>query len=156
VDSPQNCPNGLSDNLLANPGFEQIAQNVPTSWQVNGAPKLDSYLAHGGQISVLIDGASALYQDVVVVPGKTYALAYWSRASQPQQVVQNYVQWLDQDKKPLSISAEWNTQEQDWQRFDFPMIAPPQAAYARIVVNAVASNEAWVDDVCFVLGPACP
>lgn len=156
VDSPQNCPNGLSGNLLANSGFEKIVQDVPTDWQVNGAPQLDPSVAHSGQVSVLIDGASSIYQDVAVIPGKTYALTYWSKASQPYQVVQNYVHWLDQDKKPLSISAEWNTQAQDWQRFDFPMIAPQRAAYARITVSVVAGNEAWVDDVCFVLGPACP
>jgi hypothetical protein len=156
VDSPRVCPNGLSDNLLVNPGFEDVLQGIPAGWLPTGKPQLDPAVTFDGHVSAQINGSSSLYQDLAVVPGKTYALAYWSKATLDDQVVQNYVHWLDRDKNPISVSAEWNTQTSNWQRFDFPMVAPPQAAYARVTVSVVAGDEAWVDDVCFALGPACP
>jgi hypothetical protein len=145
-----------SMNLLENPGFEQ----ANTDWTLVNQPEwiINSRLSHSGEMALKITGpsVSAAYQIIPVSASDFYILGYWSNPQQPDQILQLFVEWLDENQSLISSSSRWDTLEPGWQWSELVVMAPENAAYARFIVSTATDGETIVDDLCFALGAHCP
>jgi len=142
-------------NLLKNPGFEI---GFDENWKLMGASyHLDTLDPFQGQHALMLPGPGAsAYQDVPVLPGEIYTIAYWAKSASGEQVIQRYVQWLNGDEQPVGKSADWVDMETGWNHYQLSTTAPEGAVVARVYVSVVNQGQTWFDELCFLQGDLCP
>ncbi len=159
---PEGAPvQKAAQNLLMNPGFEDISSLLlPNGWEVTGEPEINrlSGNAHSGNVSVTVKGpsASVLYQDITVQPGELYTVGYWVKSYYPDQKVQIFFSWLNQQKQEIGRNADWQEIKLDWSHYTLSASAPDDAKYARVYVSISTTGTAIFDDVCFSNSQKCP
>jgi len=159
-------PNGApiqkpSQNLLLNPGFEDISSlSHPNGWEIIGEPEIDRLAenAHSGNVSITVKGpsASVLFQDIIVKPGELYTVGYWVKSNHPDQEVQIFFSWFNQQDQEIGRSADWQKIKPDWSHYSMSASAPDDAKYARVYISISTTGTASFDDICFSNSQKCP
>ncbi len=146
----------MGQNLLQNPGFE--IDDAADDWMLMGASyHIDSVDPYQGRNALKLPGPGAsAYQDVSVLPGEIYTVAYWAKSISDQQTIQRYIQWLDADGQPIGKSANWKEMAAGWNQYQLSATAPDDAVIARVFVSLVNEGGTWFDNICFVQGDFCP
>ncbi|MGC0273930.1 FIMAH domain-containing protein [Pseudactinotalea sp. Z1739] len=136
-------------NLLPNGGFEDVADGMPTEWQLfspDSAPHIASSQQHvrSGEWSVQLDdpGASqtaGLRSALVEVDaGQTYeaSVFIYSDSGEPSL----YLEFWDSQENRISSQFHISRLVGSWQRVDLRGTAPQDATHASLLVYSSASN----------------
>ncbi|MFQ6057707.1 MAG: PQQ-binding-like beta-propeller repeat protein [Anaerolineae bacterium] len=174
----------VEPNLVPNPGFEEeladwlqvINSGLDVSVVVSPTHSGDAALQFASTNDIPAFAAYAS-DSVSVAPGQRYRVSAWWRSAtgyvsfpsgaptlwqmnlwrDPQRTNGLYVQWFDADSQPLgdpelATPLHWNAAH--WRIIRRELTAPPDAAFARVVVGAkLAGQTLWVDDVALVPAP---
>ena len=149
-----------TQNLLINPGFEGLSGlPILSPWEVIGEPIINQEpgLALSGDVSITVRGpsVSVLYQDVTINPGDLYTAGYWVKSNDPNQKVQVFFSWLNQQKHEIGRTADWQEIKSEWSHYSISATAPNNSKYARIFISISTSGTATFDNMCFSIGQEC-
>jgi hypothetical protein len=147
-------------------GFEQVEAGLPTPepalWRRRGAAAfaLDSTVAHSGAYSVSLSGvrgfptAHATLATIPaapwVTPGEPVTLSAWARGADVSGTNSLSIFWYDGARNFLgrTDSAPVAAGTSDWTQLEVQALAPPGAAYVRIVLSSNGNvGTVWFDDV---------
>ncbi len=150
-------------NMLANPGFEEIAGDLPRSWQApNGLDvvAVDAEVAHGGEHSVRFDGdgvARGARQTLTGLEGRPFTVSAWVRAEGMQLSGDShaflYVHVLYRDEPYSAATHGYHRIEPgtfDWHRVRVRVDPNPAHQIEKIYVTCtarLAGGTLWYDDV---------
>ncbi len=150
-------------NMLANPGFEEIAGDLPRSWQApNGLDDaaVDAEVAHGGERSARFDGdgvARGARQTLTGLEGRPFTVSAWVRAEGMQLSGDShaflYVHVLYRDEPYSAATHGYHRIEPgtfDWHRVRVRVDPNPAHQIEKIYVTCtarLAGGTLWYDDV---------
>jgi hypothetical protein len=138
--------------LLANPGFESIADGWPNGWEHVGGPILDKSgkYSHTGSAAVQCIGSeNVLYQVVPVKAGTVYKLSMEARSSKEDQHARLQINWSDGTGKFISADLQVVVVKTAWNSYESVVKAPPRAANAVVYAACHDMESAWLDDYSF-------
>lgn len=150
-----------SENLLANPGFEDfIDKNDILSWEEVGFLERSTDAIFGSNSLKLFaplteKGPSYIYQKVPIEANQIYTLRYWTKG-EDNAVFLLQIKWLDDQGDIISREDEWKNASNEWNRYEIFTQSPDDASYAEISASLGGSVNALIDEICFTAGQHCP
>jgi hypothetical protein len=150
-----------SENLLENPGFEElIDSNDLKSWEEVGLIERSTDAIYGSNSLKLFaplseQGQSYIYQKVPIEANQIYTLRYWTKG-EDNAVFLLQIKWLDDQGDLISREDEWKNASNDWNRYEIFTQSPDDALYAEIFASLGGSVNALIDEICFTAGQHCP
>ena len=141
----------IGENLLANPGFEELLDNLPVGWTVQGKPQVDRSGAKclGGQISAYAASPTDIfYQKVGVHAGGVYRMGYEAQA-EDQTSTRLHVNWFESGGKPIGPDLQIVNVGPERKRYETDVIAPANAAYGVVYISPQSTERIWFDEVMF-------
>ncbi|MDO9085562.1 MAG: glycosyltransferase family 39 protein [Anaerolineaceae bacterium] len=158
---PSKIPFPEAENLLLNPGFEDLIHEYNIKdWEEVGLIER-SVNAIEGEYSLKLfaplseQGLNYIYQKVAVDQNQIYTLGYWVKSDE-NAVFLMQIRWLDGHSNIISKEEEWKNVSQDWRWISMFSQAPVGAKYAEIYASLGGSVNALVDEICFSAGQQCP
>ena len=141
-------------NLLANPSFEELAENgLPRAWHAYGKPLVAvTGAAHGGRRAVQASGSNGLTQAVSIESGEVYTLGHWTRADRDGQAARLQINWLGEQGRMVGVSIEVVPATAEWRWNTLTATAPVGAVTANVYVSIHEDSQVWFDDMCLVRG----
>lgn len=144
-------PQPPQDNLLRNPGFEELSGGQPVGWTSVGSPEV-LHEPGRGAIAKGLGLSDHFMQSVPVEPGQYYRLSFLARGlgKEPTAVLQ--VRWGDGTPEPFfDADTAFLNLDDTWRRYEFFVFAPSQATRADIpAVAGEPKEEILFDDFRFV------
>ena len=161
----------VADNLLANPGFEELADGRPAGWSVGhtwyeepegsglSAVEADSAVFQGaGQRSLRITGRQnrgLARQDLAYLPewGGRMRLSGWMRLHETGTACGRIgVEFIGEDGKWLGqagVATDWRKSSADWERFEREFDVPDGTRRLVFNLSTDKANEGmvWFDNV---------
>jgi hypothetical protein len=137
---------------LANPGFETIAEGVPSGWNVAGKPVIDASGGHSlsGIVGVQCHGPDhVLLQAVPVEPGLRFALSFAAKEASPGALVRLQINWSDAAGQFIGTTIELVPANPQWRRREMIGTVPDRAAQAIVYASCHQGSRAWLDDFSF-------
>ena len=151
------CPTFAADNLITNPGFEQLdAQNWPTDWHIYnwgqegtaGETRLDATVAHTGKcsiagVNVVGSARMGVYNHVPLKAG-SYELSFWAKAAPGETgMVRCYLATAYSRQYPVTDK---------WTRIAFvnTLFDPIASAEINVQNGSGKPGTIWFDDVALV------
>jgi len=156
--NPASDPVGLtSDNLLANPGLEDVVDNLPAAWNLwnadsRGLVRSSTEQVHGGAFSVRLEdpsntvGPGLRSAFVPVTPGLSYqASAFSYNVSGSSQLL---LEFWNADRRRISANTATNSATGTWQQLSLEAEAPAEATHATVLFYCPGANvgTAFFDD----------
>ena len=137
-------------NLLKNPGFDELNNGRPVGWLEHGAPRVvqTPRSAYSAPADVEVSSNHYLYQTVDVVAGSQYELRLYAKAIVPVPFRQQ-VNWNDAQKQPCGKFARVFTAGANWQVFVGRMQAPAAAVTADVVATGDSDRPVMQDSFTF-------
>lgn len=141
-------------NLLANPGFEELAESgLPRAWHAYGKPLVAAKeAAHGGRWAVQASRGNGLTQAVAIETGGVYTLGHWTRADRDGQAGRLRINWLGEQGRRVGVSIEVVPATAEWRWNTLTATAPVGAVTANVYVSVHEDSQVWFDDMCLVKG----
>lgn len=162
------------DNLLANPGFESVARDVPDQWSVYVMPHEGAFAradrgARTGDFAALLhtpipyaqDPANNWSQNIAGdFGGKTLHASAWVRTESAGGAA-IWVQCWRRDPLRLLHTASSSTRDpvrgtQDWREISMPVEVPAGTAFLTFRCVIQGSGSAWFDDARLVAAAQAP
>ncbi|GAA4430668.1 hypothetical protein GCM10023169_34350 [Georgenia halophila] len=160
----QAAPSGSSENLIPNPGFEELNGALPARWHpfsTASASGVTSALdpVRSGRRSMRIEdpstslGVGMRSSEVPVTPGRMYEASVFAFVEDGQASL--YLEFWDAGGARTRFEFRVSTQLGTWQRIDVGAVAPDDAVSATVLMYQGASNTgaASFDDACLLGGP---
>jgi hypothetical protein len=146
------CQDDKWEDLLKNPGFEEVTTEVPNLWTKFGTPSLVSaQAALSGNKSVLVDAVNGFYQPVPVTEQKLYSFSAQVKGQQAEKVYSKLqIVWQDAAGQPLDWSIAISETDQQVKRLKTSVTAPPGSTLAMVYLSTYTGS-AIFDDVAFRL-----
>jgi 4-amino-4-deoxy-L-arabinose transferase-like glycosyltransferase len=138
--------------LLDNPGFETLINDLPAAWTVVGSPIIDASGGNSATGSVAIrcaGSANVLFQSVSVEADLTYRLRFTAKGTDSKQTARRQVNWLDRERRFLTTTLEVLPVTATWQRYELVATPPDRARYAVVYAACHGNGSAWFDDMSF-------
>ena len=138
-------------NLLANPGFDELSDGRPTSWDRRGAPVVGAPEAgvSSGTVAVEASDSDGFQQIVEVVPGRTYELALQAKAGPRGKTFRLQIAWLDEKNETRETCIRLFEATSDWRRYLGRFTAPPSSTRAQIYASGHQPDWVWMDSFEF-------
>jgi len=152
------------EQVLKNPGFEEIVDNLPAHWPTSnwaGVPmkfSIDSEVAHTGKYSARLDAElkarGVFYQDIPVKGGEVYTLRVWAKSKNLTGGAAIACDFAPVGAKPryyLPLQKELGG-TRDWTQVIMPDIVVPQGATKASISLIHSRGTLWFDDVELIRG----
>jgi hypothetical protein len=141
----------IGENLLANPGFEELLDNRPVGWMVQGNPQVDRSGAKrlSGQASAYAATLTDVFcQKVAVHAGRVYRMGYAAQA-EPQTLARLHVNWFESSGKLIGSDIQIVNVGSELKRYETDLIAPAGVAYGIVYISPQSTERIWFDDAFF-------
>jgi hypothetical protein len=141
----------IGENLLANPGFEELLDNRPLEWMVQGNPQVDRSGAKclSGQVAAYAASQTdVFYQKVSVRAGGVYRMGYEAQA-EDQTSARLHVNWFESSGKLIGADIQVVNVGSERKRYETDLIAPAGAAYGIMYISPQSTERVWFDDAFF-------
>lgn len=143
----------LGEELLTNPGFEDMTGNRPTGWKSVGSPETDASgnYSRTGNVAIRCDGpGQAVSATVRVTGGGTYVLFVHGRSAGDLSRAWLQLTWTDSHGQQVGSQVETMAVEGEWKEYRMSVLAPLKAASATLLVIPHPGQPIWLDDLSLV------
>jgi hypothetical protein len=139
-------------NLILNPGFDELSNGMPVSWNRRGNPVVGAPDggAASGRVAVEVSEPDGFQQFVNVTPGKTYQLALEAKAGARGKVFRLQINWSDERTQTCTTSIRLFEATDHWNQYTVWFTAPPCARRAEIFASAHDVHWVWMDNFEFI------
>ncbi|QNK56291.1 heparinase II/III family protein [Paenibacillus sp. PAMC21692] len=152
--SLQAVPSSLGPNL----GFEEEFDGKPLNWsdfEGNGRYESETGIVYSGEYSVKLDDPSSIHstglrsKQLPVMPNQEYRASVM--AYNVAGVSQLYLEYWNSEDERIDVGIGTNSTTEIWQKLVVDRVAPPDAAYATILIylHGVNVGTAYFDEAAF-------
>jgi len=156
-----------SEQVLKNPGFEEVVDNLPADWPTSnwaGVPmkfSVDSQVAHSGKYSARLDAElparGVFYQNVAVKGGEVYTLKAWvksknlARGKAFAAITCDFAPVSAKHRCYHDLREEFEG-DKDWTEVIMRDIVVPEGATKVSIALIHSRGTLWFDDVELIRG----